>query len=1025
MRSSLLRPGHPSSTVATFLGLCFSLANAACQDGRDRHSVELGHDVLGVEHGASGSQPPISGTVFFLQRVAGAPVVLYSVKETGERLDPIVATSTDEAGYFRLDPGAYEGPAVLEAVLASPSIQIALPIEHVELGASSLPVVLSPVTTLMAAYADYLAHAGLSWRESVVAATQAFNAHFFGLDHVHTVPAAWPVEAGRETTTCALSTPEFQASLVCRSLAALGAGHLAPSAQDLTPEEGLHQLLQNLQNDLLADGLLDGRPTAFPTPPAYARLGPEVARDALAEAMDAFLRGPANHSGCSADAAQPLVTHLRASNKNPLPYRKGPPAPQPVLAPPEVHCSLFDAADEKRSFADVLRGTVSIECSWKSDAPMLYAGLDGHDGLPWLQQVDSAGANVASFRVDTEAIERAHHVGELRINLRGHDSAAQVTRDHVTLKFRNASPAVEVGQFLGGRGRPQDVHRVYYEFGKEIALPVRVDPAARLVRLYADGRLIDEHVVPEQAKAEPDMVSVALHARLSTCDHTSQLRLSVVDVAGNETQKLFQATCLSDAPKIVPLLSEFVPDHGVAQAPLQQGWEGAAPPLLQKFFHKFELDPLHGKDAVANNLPVVRFRVDEASAAHLVPGYRVSYAYRYLRLDHTNSFPVEMNEGDWETLEPAGPNTFALPLSYQTLLPRALWNGDPERARRHNYLAASRPADLHEVRFRVENEAGDVDEKTFRFALDLRGPHLQVREVGLEPAVLDSAYESALDRMRHDRRGLVAAEVFWPLGWTEHSLFPRLQLEVSGTADLTVFAEVEHIDQWDRLDCAEWSTCYHGHWPREDCKKSQHLYTNDRNRNAAWSQSRGCHPPVKDHYAKNRRSYRYVANAQQYAHDANLIAPRTWVACRSHAARMALTADMPARLGFTFPILESEDKRWQLSRGREGLFQEYHVVSEDDFHFGHRKKMHVLTTDYYVIQLAARAESLRPERVTGRPTDARYPGPIGTQLLPPTGEPVKRWGVDFNKKWPIVRNWDVGWHPRYGDPRDLIAVEVP
>lgn len=976
LRGLVWRTAAACSLLSSTAGL-FACGNKAPQEGRVETLEALNAYDAQSQGAAARKQTPVSGHVFLLARVPGAHVALWAVDaESGARLHRLATTNTLDDGSFALDAGTYEGPALLEAKAPATLAVLSLALREVGLGAAVTDVVLTPVTTVMAAYAGFRAGTGVGWQRAVVEAETSLNEHFFAIDHTRIVPAPWPSDAGQSGRTCDLDQAARRASLVARGLAVLADARLSRSASPQPDAEALGKLLAFVTRDVAADGLVDGRPAEQGPGGPYVQVAPEVLRDGLAGAIASFLDSPSNYSGCKASDAQSLLDHLQRSNNPPLVTRDvEPPAPLPLVpAPPQVSCVGTDETDESVELDSVLRGPVKVRCRWQATGGTTNLRFDAGTESPWVARVVTAEQDELILGIDTAGIEEHTHRHRTAVTLCGDDAHGQSECRQIFLRFRNVPPKLQLAH-VDGRSLAEGDDVAWYAPGHGFTVRATAGEGTSKLQLFIDGKLYaGQYVVPTEERSY-DLAVVP-----GNCDQEKKLTVVATDESGHSIGRTLSLRCLSRAPALQPLPTQYRPDFTVpAPSSGNEGWNEQQVSTLHKLFNRLDYVPGNGASIEENNLPVLRFAVDSADPRQLAGVPKVTYSYARF-FDSRGSQASEVRE--WRELLPESDGTFSLPISYQMLLPQALLDLGTLQARENNALARCRPDDIHEIAFRVENSAGLRQEASYRFRLDLRAPEILVHSFEIAPWLRETPYESVLERIEHGS-GLVAAKAQWSVRCTKDTLFPCYKVKLKGDMSLQFQVTTVFIDQWDCGDFQRTEInlpphrCFHENWVND--KKGP---------NVAWSEFRGCHVPVKDHFAKNGRSTLYIS--------AKEVGPFETIKAEARQAEAILTNNEVENLSFNFHFAKQE-RGWELTGGREGCFRLYHLLTENDWHFlGKGKNMRKLSTDYFAAGFAGAAD-IPPSSQFSLEADPEMPASLGLVVQKEGSQIVHEWVRGENK----------------------------
>lgn len=977
--------------------------------------------------GAAGLNP-VSGTVFALKPAGDVLVRLYSVgASNGELGHKLAEGRTNADGTFRLDAGTYEGPALVEADV-TPALALQLALANVAMGSTATHWSVTPITTLASTYAGFLTRNGVTWENAVTQASNAIDGHFLGFRHATVVPAAWPVESGAPQGPCQLEQASMRASLLGWGLATEGVAHLQIGEQKLTPEEGLAQMIVGLQEDLRGDGRWDGSAPSKKLPQNFVALDAEAARDRLAEAIADFLASPANQSNCTPDEAWVLTERLRRSQMAPLTALKPRPEvleiPQAPPPKPSVQCEVRDEDGTERQFDDILRGVLQVDCRWEAEGGLERVGLDGHENSVWLTPRPNEDPHLVSFLLDTRLAEEVLQLRRIRVGIRGEDAFGQSTVEDLFFSVRNEAPTLQIQSIHGDKHHDLDASRLWWRENESFSITARVPKSVRSVEMYVDDVLQMSPSVSEAADGEDDAVDFTLVAHLDGCDRQARLVLVATDDARNVSRKEMNLFCAGRQPEIQILPQAWQhdwPEDG-QQTYL---WQGKSTTQIQKFFHKLDHDPEHGRTVTSQNLPVLRFRVSDPGGALAGKQPRVRYAYRFVGADYYRFGAKKEAWRDYEDI-PEKEGVYEVVISYQDLLPRETLARSVEEIRRENFLSSTLAGDLHEINLLVESATGDTIEKKIPFWLLLRGPTVVLEDFHFTADVNDAPYEHALDVLKSGRE-LVEASARYDLRADTFTLFRLHKAKVQASIAASVDSETELIEQWDRGDAfvGDYST-YRGNWPPNKCRDEQRIFT-PKGTNACWSQSRGCHLPLQDGYPADRSiGVSLVAtNGPSYAARRDVLKPRNWAHIDSRQANVIVGEEVTTKVSFDIPFRLSHNAKWRVSEGRNGARRRYHVLSEDSFYFhGNRHvDLHVFTTDYYVESFVA---TIRLPSAVNLKAQSYWmgPKPYGIILGEKEKNLVRSWRPSATDNFQRKRRWPSGMLPDYSRLPDENSIAI-
>ena len=274
----------------------------------------------------------------------------------------------------------------------------------------------------------------------------------------------------------------------------------------------------------------------------------------------------------------------------------------------------------------------------------------------------------------------------------------------------------------------------------------------------------------------------------AACNQAYRLQLVATDYAGNRSHTPIQLQCDAQAPEMQVLDTTYRHDRVVSVMTAGAAtWQHGA--TFRKFFDALDyLPPQLNRNT--GNLPALRFTVRDVVDSHTpgTPPEALRVSYRYIYDGHLGH-----QERDWQMLDAApshaagngriGPAEYQILVSYQTLLPQALLAQGIIQAQMGNFIARSKPADVHRIQINVEDLAGNHQQYDFPFHLEIWSQKVLLSQC--EPATLDrtNLADQTLSQLYKAGAPVSTARVAWPINRPALSLVPkggRLHLSVTG-----------------------------------------------------------------------------------------------------------------------------------------------------------------------------------------------------------------------------------------------------
>jgi hypothetical protein len=261
--------------------------------------------------------PPTAGTVsgtVVEGPVSGATVTAYAV--TGGTMGAQVGGgTTDATGNFTFSIGDHSGPMMLQAsggtyldeatgttMTLQPGDVMACAIPAVAAGAATTGIQITPITSMAHARVHHMT--GGVTEANIAAANAALGAYFSVTDILHTAPMNPMVAGSGAGATQDARNHGMAIAAMSQYAASLGMPH----------SSGIVTAMMDDASDGVMDGMMGSAPIAMGGGMMGGTMMQATAgTSGLATAMTTFVGSPANRSGVTMGAMQPLVDKLAAA----------------------------------------------------------------------------------------------------------------------------------------------------------------------------------------------------------------------------------------------------------------------------------------------------------------------------------------------------------------------------------------------------------------------------------------------------------------------------------------------------------------------------------------------------------------------------------------------------------------------------------------------------------------------------------------------------------------------------------------
>jgi hypothetical protein len=493
-------------------------------------------------------------------------------------------------------------------------------------------------------------------------------------------------------------------------------------------------ILEGLREDM-ADGKLDGYNGDLPVFIDHNEsVGSELLRIDLSRAIKNWLDAapflnnadvaPKNASGLKAKnyAGKGQLLRLLAGDNSPLfGNREGRRYDQegPVMhvkAMNRARAVLTRPEDDGQSVVTLVRPVnASFEVEVNAEDESQVLSIKAHIKDIELSNVEGGRPDRARFIVGLQDLDLQD--GSVTLELTARDGENNVSLVHVLFVVDRVGPAVTL-----------DKPEIWIRHGDLHTVTGTVTKANVRGALHNNGvKLADFETGGSQRFEARSPLG---------CNATHTLHIEFEDRAGNVTPVDQIVHCDDTPPTVTPISVPYtqarnngqtqlaIRVHGATEAPAFDALTNAAQAAqVERRFYQLDND--------SADLPTVRFTVTDQGKGIVGTdpnGIKVSYLYRF----------NGSKQRDWTPLPCAVEQDnlqCAFAFTYQALLPDEIQAQPLTTARARNFIARSKPEDLHAVMFKVEDSVGNTTVAEWSLRLDLVGP---VFRISCDTALADS-----------------------------------------------------------------------------------------------------------------------------------------------------------------------------------------------------------------------------------------------------------------------------------------------
>jgi hypothetical protein len=683
--------------------------------------------------GSSGSKDggivnaALSGALYDALQGQARSVVVYDFRD-GKMGDQLCTTMSAGQGAWSCDLGALSGDFMVE-VEQDRSSGLRAIVDGVVLGESRANVQVTPVTTLVAAYAQHLVASGLNMQAALTKARSLIFGHFGGFDHGRVQPAHLDqtLRSMSDEATCAVLLVAFQ------ELARKEAETSGLSYDGLVNQ---WSLVGALVADISADGVFDGRGADGQLRLGTIDLGGDTLRPEYARAVLSWLGSAANTTSLSASDFEPLARSIAADMSEIFP--QGTPGPLDDQGP-MISRFVLRAGTRELGPSDPASGDVLAELSATAADGVARMDLSIQDQAGGAIDVVDQHTGYRLWRIHGERLSDGVHALQAEVRDMG-GIVATATRALITDNTPPVLTATAAGVVDAASvrvsGTVQDA----------------IGPVTRID--LAGGGATATIANPPASYA--GSISIA-------CNATWPITVRAFDAAGNVATATVTVRCDSTPPSIGWDASMFQQESTLDAIYAADGtsvgytWsltgadvvrlDGTSSATITKYFNRL--------DQAADNLPIYRFWANDTEG-----GVRVEYRYIF----------NGQEERSWTLVSPKtvtpSRSEYELPVSYQTL---------------GVTLASGALTDTHRVELRATDEAGNTQTIAAQFQVRLRSPPVWFGGCRLNPSISTYALQgNTLDAIyRQPSVGVFEGRFRYALSLPPSSLAPSAGVYVA------------------------------------------------------------------------------------------------------------------------------------------------------------------------------------------------------------------------------------------------------